>query len=406
MRKFIHFVLPILMVSAFSACTATVEMPTGSDTSAASMSESTATEETTAAESAETVSEQTETESAEKAVLDFSSIDSLVNSMTLEEKIGQILLARFPDSGAESIMEQYQIGGYTLYAKDFESETPETMLEKTQEIQKAAKIPAFLATDEEGGTVVRVSKFPQYRLTPFSSQISLAREGEELIESETAEKAQLLSSIGINFNLAPVVDITDNHLDYIYERTFGEDAETTGEYAALIVKVMNENNVGSCLKHFPGYGSNVDTHTGIAVDERSAASFEANDLVPFKYGIEAGVPSIMVNHNIITAYDSELPASLSPAVHELLRNDLGFEGVIITDDLGMDAITLYAGEESPYVLAITAGNDMLCTSDIEAAYSDIINAVNNGKIEESRLDESVKRIIAMKKNLGIVTIGE
>lgn len=416
MKRVIQTVISFAAVLALSACTATIEKPSQSGTSAeagtssevpnnvsqgadASFGET----EIGAVESSETL--QAEENADGEHSLDFSSVEALVESMTLEEKTGQILLCRYPESGAAAAMEKYNLGGYTLYARDFETETPETMLEKTNKVKAAAKIPPFIATDEEGGTVVRVSKFPQYRLTPFSSQIALAKEGEDAIKSENEEKAKLLSSVGINFNLAPVADITENHLDYIYERTFGKDAETTGEYVALVVETMNENNMGSCLKHFPGYGPNVDTHTGIAEDDRSAESFEQTDLVPFRYGIEAGAPAVMVNHNIVKAYDSELPASLSPAVHELLRDELGFEGVIVTDDLGMDAITLYTDGESPYVLAVNAGNDLLCTSDIETAYNDILNAVQSGKIDEARLNESVERILVMKQALGIIELG-
>lgn len=425
MKRVIQKVISLAAVLALSACTATIEKPsqtqsgTVSDTAVSkaendmgktaendASAQETPSQDSLASEAVESSEAlQTVDNSGGEHTLDFSSVKALVDSMTLEEKTGQILLCRYPDSGAAAAMEKYSLGGYTLYARDFESETPETMLEKTNRIKAAAKIPPFLATDEEGGTVVRMSKFPQYRLTPFSSQIALAREGEEAIKSENEEKAKLLASVGINFNLAPVADITENHLDYIYERTFGKDAETTGEYIALVVETMNENNMGSCLKHFPGYGPNVDTHTGIAEDDRSVDSFEKTDLVPFRYGIEAGAPAVMVNHNIVKAYDGELPASLSPAVHELLRNDMGFEGVIVTDDLGMDAITIYTDGESPYVLAVNAGNDLLCTSDIETAYNDILAAVQSGKIDEARLDESVERILEMKQRLGIIEIG-
>ncbi len=331
----------------------------------------------------------------------YDTVDDIIASLTAEEKTGQLLLGRFPGSGAEKAVTDYHIGGFTLYAKDFQNETPDTLSERLKKIQSLSFIPAFMAVDEEGGTVVRVSKFPQYRPLPFDSQIALAKGGAELVESETEEKSKLLASLGINLNLAPVADITDDHYAYIYDRTFGENAEKTAEYAALTVKVMKENNMGSCLKHFPGYGPNSDTHNGIAVDERSAAELEGTDFIPFIKGIEAGAPSVMVCHNIVNAYDSELPASLSPAVHDVLREQLGFEGVIISDDMEMEAILQYSGEESPYVLAVLAGNDLICTSDIEKAYSDILSAVNDGRIEESRLDESVRRILEMKKALGM-----
>lgn len=336
--------------------------------------------------------------------LDFSSAEALLASMTDEQKVGQIILGRFPSEGAVSTMQTYHLGGYTLYASDFQNEFPDTMAEKTAKIQAAADIPAFLATDEEGGTVVRVSKFPQYRLSPFTSQIVLARDGEDAVRDENIEKAELLLSLGINFNLAPVADITENHSDYIYDRTFGENTENTAKYVAAAVEGMTEGNIMSCLKHFPGYGSNVDTHTGSAQDDRSRSSFENTDFLPFQAGIDAGAPAVMVNHNVVSAFDSEKPASLSAEVHSVLRDELGFEGIILTDDLGMDAITNFAAEadESPYVLAVNAGNDMLCTTDIESAYNDVLSALSDGRIDPEQLDESVLRILEAKARFGII----
>lgn len=327
--------------------------------------------------------------------------EELMAEMSIEEKVGQLLLARYPDSPLEAAV-KYHVGGFTLYAKDFENTDPDTLATQLAVISDNCDIFPFFAADEEGGEVVRMSKYPAFRAEPFPSQLELAKGGVQAVRDDAQEKADLFLDIGLNLNLAPVADIAESEDDYIYGRTFGADAETTGDYCAEIISVMNENGVGSCMKHFPGYGPNVDTHTGIAVDERSAESFENNDLIPFKKGIAADVPMIMVNHNIISAYDSELPASLSPAVHSLLRDTMGFEGIIITDDLGMDAIKLYSGETDPNVLAVLAGNDMICTSDIEGTYNAIYTAVVKEEISVERLDESVLRILKAKIKLGII----
>ncbi|MGN1136600.1 MAG: glycoside hydrolase family 3 protein [Oscillospiraceae bacterium] len=401
MKKLSLSLIAVITAMAFCGCTATISKPnteTAADTtiSKTTISETAASEENNSETAAETTLEG----------LDFSSVDALLQSMTDEQKVGQIILGRFPSEGAANMMREYHLGGFTLYADDFKNEFPDTMAEKTEKIQAAAEIPAFLATDEEGGTVVRVSKFPQYRLSPFSSQIALARDGEEVVREENIEKAELLLSLGINFNLAPVADITESHSDYIYDRTFGENTENTSKYVAAAVEAMNEGNIASCLKHFPGYGSNVDTHTGSAADSRSRSSFENTDFLPFEAGIEAGAPAVMVNHNVVAAFDDINPASLSAEVHAVLRDELGFEGIILTDDLGMDAITEFAAEaeESPYVLAVNAGNDMLCTSDIESAYNDVLAALKDGRIDKEQLDESVRRILEMKEKYGILKL--
>ena len=166
--------------------------------------------------------------------------------------------------------------------------------------------------------------------------------------------------------------------------------------------MMEQNGIGSVLKHFPGYGSNVNTHTGIAIDERSLESFRQNDFLPFESGIEAGAPVILVSHNIINAVDSSRPASLSPAVHDILREELGFSGLIITDDLYMDAIRQYTQGQEAAVMAVIAGNDLLCCTDYETQYPAVVQAVRNGRISESRIDQSVARILLTKKMMGIM----
>lgn len=408
-------IIAVIAALALCGCSATISKPNAETAADTTISKAEVTEAVSESENADENTNETDnsdtpeddiTDDAEAPSegLDFTSAEALLASMTDEQKVGQIILGRFPSEGAADTMSKYCLGGYTLYASDFQNEFPDTMSEKTAKIQAAADIPAFLATDEEGGTVVRVSKFPQYRLSPFTSQIVLARDGEDAVRDENIEKAELLLSLGINFNLAPVADITENHSDYIYDRTFGENTENTAKYVAAAVEGMTEGSIMSCLKHFPGYGPNVDTHTGSANDDRSRSSFENTDFLPFQSGIEAGAPAVMVNHNVVSAFDSESPASLSAEVHSVLRDELGFEGIILTDDLGMDAITEFAAEadESPYVLAVNAGNDMLCTSDIESAYNDVLAALADGRIDADRLDASVLRILEAKGRFGII----
>lgn len=415
MKKFRSTFIAFIAALALCGCTATISKPNAETAADTTISKTEVTEAVSENKTADENTDKTDnsdtpeddmTDDAEEpsGELDFSSAEALLASMTDEQKVGQIILGRFPSEGAADTMSKYHLGGYTLYASDFQNEFPDTMAEKTAKIQAAADIPAFLATDEEGGTVVRVSKFPQFRLSPFTSQIVLARDGEDAVRDENIEKAELLLSLGINFNLAPVADITENHSDYIYDRTFGENTENTAKYVAAAIEGMTEGNIMSCLKHFPGYGPNVDTHTGSANDDRSRSSFENTDFLPFQSGIDAGAPAVMVNHNVVSAFDSESPASLSAEVHSVLRDELNFEGIILTDDLGMDAITNFAAEadESPYVLAVNAGNDMLCTSDIESAYNDVLAALADGRIDADRLDASVLRILKAKGRFGII----
>lgn len=329
----------------------------------------------------------------------------ILSEMTPEEKIGQLLLARMPEAPAET-MAEYQLGGYTLYADDFKDRDPETLSALTEEIAAAADISPFIAVDEEGGKVVRVSKFTQYREEPFSSpQLLYQRGGTELLEIDSKEKAKLLKSLGINFNLAPVADISTDESSYIYPRTMGQGAEGTAEGVAAIVRTFNSENVASCLKHFPGYGENTDTHSGASHDSRELYEFYNRDFVPFEAGIEADMdktPAVMVGHTVYDLIDPDVPASLSETIHNALREKLRFDGVIITDDLGMDAIAEYSSDSSVYVLGVLAGNDMLCVSDYEAAYSDILAAYESGTVTDEMLDERVVRILIMKQQYGIL----
>ncbi|MBR0366060.1 MAG: hypothetical protein IJH94_04590 [Clostridia bacterium] len=156
---------------------------------------------------------------------------------------------------------------------------------------------------------------------------------------------------------------------------------------------MHEHGIKSCLKHFPGYGGNLDTHTGIATDDRAVSQFYDNDFLPFKAGIDAGTDAVLVAHNIITDVDPSQPASISPAVHDILRTELGFGGIIMTDDMSMGAMAEY---KEPYKKAVLAGNDMIIVSDPDTAYNEILNAVQSGEIPMDLIDAAVSRILAAK----------
>ena len=165
---------------------------------------------------------------------------------------------------------------------------------------------------------------------------------------------------------------------------------------------MNRQQMGSVLKHFPGYGNNGDTHEGTIHDARSYESFTESDFLPFQSGIEAGATAVLVSHTIVDSMDLERPASLSTAVHDILRNDLGFNGLIMTDDLSMGAITNYTDAQDAAVQAVLAGNDLLCSTDFTTQIPAVIEAVNNGTISQERIDQSVLRILATKIQLGII----
>lgn len=320
----------------------------------------------------------------------------LVSEMSLKEKVGQLFLVRYNKNDIEYLSNFYP-GGYILFAKDFENHTKETIKEELTENQKLNKYPLIIGVDEEGGFVTRVSRYTSFRNERFQSPKSYYEAGGlALLEETETEKANLLTSLGINLNLAPVADISTNPNDFIYNRSLGYDAKKTSELITKMVELSNKNKINSCLKHFPGYGNNTDTHTGIAIDNRSYDSFVNNDFLPFKAGIAAKVPSVLVSHNIIKALDENYPGSLSKNVVGELRNTLGFTGIIMTDDLAMDAVKSYVSEGKAATMAINAGNDMIITSDFLTMYNEVLSSIENGEIKESTIDKAVLRIIAWK----------
>jgi len=324
-----------------------------------------------------------------------------LKTMSLEEKIGQLFLARCPAEGAIDVIKKYKIGGFVLFRRDFQDKSFHEVADTLSSYQKASNIPLILSTDEEGGTVVRISNNENLSKHRFLSPQELFKlGGMEKIKNDAIEKAKLLKSLGINVNLAPVADVSENPDDFIYNRSFGKNAEETKYFIKTVVTITQSNGVSSCLKHFPGYGNNIDTHTDVAIDERPFESFLKNDFKPFEEGIKNGVHCILVSHNIVKCMDDTLPSSLSPNVHRILREDLGFTGIIITDDLVMDAIKLHTSSENPAIQAILAGNDMMIVTDIAEAYSKVLLACLDGKISETQIDKACFRVLAFKYYIG------
>lgn len=333
-------------------------------------------------------------------------IQNLVANMSLEEKVGQMFFAQVPYENAAEVAQKYHLGGFVLFGKDIENKTSDELKNDIKGFQDPQKIKMLIATDEEGGTVVRVSSNPNIADEPFKSPKELNKSGgmDAVIKAES-DKADLLLSLGINVNFGPVCDITKDENAFMYDRSFSDDKNEVSKFVASTVEVYKNKKLGSVLKHYPGYGDNDDTHIGGAVDSRSYTEFSNNDFIPFEAGIKAGADAIMVSHNCVSALDEDnpnTPASLSDKAHQKIRDDLNFKGVVITDDLTMDAIKEFAGEQDPAVLAVKAGNDMVCCSELDSGYNAVIKAVNNGEINTAQIDQSVNRILEWKQRLGIL----
>ncbi len=324
----------------------------------------------------------------------YEEAEELLKTMTLDEKIGQLFLVRYPSENQISILNKYNFGGYLFFEKDFKGKTKSQVQEMINNVQEVSKIPLLTAVDEEGGIVVRVSSNSNLAKEKFKSPMELYKKGGiKKIEEDVKEKSKVLSSLGINLNLAPVVDVSTNSSDFMYKRTLGENTTITSTYAKSVINTSKGLGVSYTLKHFPGYGNNIDTHTSTSVDKRTYESILENDIPPFEAGIEAGAEAILVSHNVVTCMDKENPASLSPAIHKLLRYDLSFTGIIITDDLAMAAVS---SDEDATVKAVLAGNNLMITTDYKQSINSLKKAIEEEILTEEKIDELVERILAWK----------
>ena len=328
----------------------------------------------------------------------------IMKGMTTKEKAGQLIFRESSSKARLRSVRKNQYGGYLLFASDFKGKTPKSVRVRMSKYQKASKVNMLIGVDEEGGTVVRVSKYRAFRKHPFRSPRSLYKSGGYTrIRKDTYSKAKLLLKLRINTNFAPVADVPYSASDYIYPRAFSTKVRGTCKYIRTVVRRMKKSGLVSVLKHFPGYGRNGNTHTLIIRDKRSMRTFKRRDLRPFKTGIANGCDLIMVSHNIVYAFDKKRPASLSRSVHKYLRKTMKFKGVIITDSMSMAGVKEFGKSNGDRaVRAIRAGNDMICTPYAYDSIQAIRKAVRTGKISKKRLNTSVRRILIVKLKRGII----
>ena len=343
--------------------------------------------------------EKTETTIETSEVEESKVIEDRLATMTLEEKVGQLFWVRVPSDHQIEDLQSYHLSGYILFGRDFEGRSIEDIKALTKGYQAAAKIPLLIGSDEEGGTVTRISSILE---TPFQSPMTLYHQGGmEAVLSDTKQKAELLKSVGINAGLFPVADLARDHSAFIYDRTIGQDAQTTASYVQQVVEELKKSKVGSTLKHFPGYGDNGDSHTAIIQDNRSLDELRQADFLPFQAGIDAGTDSVLVSHNILSKIDT-VPSSISSKITDLLRKELHFKGVIMTDDFDMAGIADFVNKEEAAFQVIVAGNDLILGSSYQTQIPYLLKKISSGELTEGRIDESVRRILTWKYDLGLL----
>jgi beta-N-acetylhexosaminidase len=338
-------------------------------------------------------------------------METYTNGMTLEEQIGQVLMVGFwgstPSQDIIDLISRYHIGNIILFSRNI-GDTRQ-VLALTQSLQRIAKeaghpYPLLIAIDQENGIVQRLGE----TATIFPGNMALGAIGSDEIAYEVARATgQELQALGINMNLAPVLDVNNNPANpVIGVRSFGEDPRLVARLGAAMVRGYRASGVISCLKHFPGHGdTTVDSHLALATIPYSLERLEALELVPFRRCIEAGADSIMTAHVFFPALTHEdmLPATLSSAIiRGLLREQMGFQGIMISDCLEMQAISETFGTERGAVMALQAGNDLVLVSHLyerqRGSFEAIQEAVNSGVLSPETIQQAAERVLRFKAN--------
>lgn len=328
-------------------------------------------------------------------------VDKTVASMSQTEKLGQMVMIGIQgtkvDDDSLYMLNQYHMGGVILFDRNMEN--PEQVKQLTSDLQAQSneKVPLFIGIDEEGGDVVRMAE----KLTPPPSQKEIGATGDiEQAKTWAIKTAKSLKDMGINVNFAPVADVGSND-----KRSYSTDTNTVIDFVRAATKGYQQENIIYSLKHFPGIGKGrVDSHVDSSSIDVAKEVLMTEDIIPFKTIIDENDPNdyfILVSHLKYPALDEEYPASLSSKIMtDLLRNELGYKGIIITDDMEMGAVANHNDFRSIGVKAVKAGVDIVLVcheyEHQQEVYLGLLDAVNSGEISQERIDESVKRIIKVK----------
>lgn len=354
-------------------------------------------------------------------------ISELLEGMTLREKVGQLFLVRpdaldpaqtqqqINDTDAVGVtvlsdtmrdtLDRYPVGGVVLFGKNLTD--PEQLSSFTARLHDAGGVPLLIAVDEEGGAVARLANHPGFDDLPdYPSAARVAAGGADAVYEMSVSIGSYLKAYGIDLDFAPVADVNTNPDNPIIgDRAFSDDPMQAAELVSAAVKGFHDGGVLCCLKHYPGHGDTAeDSHKDLAVTQKDWQQLLDCELVPFRAGIDAGADLVMAGHIAAPGVTGEdTPASMSPELLESLRQELEFDGVIVTDSLAMEGITKQYSPAQAAVLAVQAGADiLLMPDDLAESFDAVVAAVEEGTIPESRVEESVARILALKQECGLI----
>jgi len=411
MRKHAHYFIVILcsMVLFLSGCSGLL-----SDTSSTPNQTIAGTTPTLQSEQPKTDSHGIPTEALTRAQLE--KVQHIIAGMTLDQKLGQLIIVEYLGNnyqgGLQYMISQQFVGGYMYQESNSNFDPPYNVASQvdalSQQAMHDAKIPLMIATDQEGGQVNRLSRFHGY----LPSAADMAASGKPAVAfTQGSHFAKWMLELGINTDLAPVVDVHTVDPPVLSTRMFGSDPKTVASYAGAFLSGLQNNGVVGCLKHFPGLGAiTSDPHTGLPTVNRSLADLNAVDFAPYRLMLQSDQPAMIMSTDVLMpAIDPTLPAELSPkAINGLLRKQLGYDGVVITDGLYMHGISERWSLSQAAVLSIIAGNDMIegpYTPDLVAnVVTALKQALQQGTLTMNRVDQSVERILLLKIHFGIIKL--
>lgn len=345
----------------------------------------------------------------------------IIENMTIEEKVGQMFLVNLEslDDTKGSFFEHrkmtkkmkkslkgYPVGGVILFSRNIETRNQTTYL--NSRLQANSRIPLWISVDEEGGDVARIGNNPNMKTTQFPPMEVLgSTEDTDYCFNMGKTIGTEIKELGFNLDFAPVADVRTNERNTeIGNRSFGSDTDLVAKLSSAVVKGLQRAGVSATLKHFPGHGdAEGDTHKQSVNIGSDINRLREVDFVPFQEGIKAGADFMMISHiSISRVAGNTLPASLSSLVMtDIVRTELGFKGVVITDAMDMKAITSKYSSGEAALKAVNAGADViLMPADFKEAYNKVVNAVLHGDIAESRINESVQRILEKKIKRGLI----
>jgi len=332
-------------------------------------------------------------------------VEEIIAKMSLREKVGQLFIIEYSDKYDledpyfDKLIKRDKIGGLILMEMDIDK-----YIERINRFQTMSKIPLLISVDGEWGASMRFDTLTQF---PRNMQLG-ALSSPDLVYQVGRAMAKQFVRLGIHINYAPTIDINNNPLNpVIGQRSFGDDREKVAQYGAAIIKGMQDGGIMTSAKHFPGHGdTETDSHKALPVLTFERTRLDSLELYPFRHVIKEGVAMVMVGHLSVPSLDpTGVPSSISyPIITELLKKEMGFEGIVVTDALGMKGVAEYIPRERVAIESFKAGSDILLMPPAERrkSISAFLKAVRKGEISKERVDESLRKILKMKEQLGLL----